>query len=225
MSRIGLLFAFLIVPAALCAQVATPPAGQPETKPIGLILGKIAWCGGTTPPASLQAARPCELGDVLHVPVTNLDEWMSAAKDKNKLPDLVLVLNGRVLKGLSPYQDGSDGKLIDFDLRRLSEADPDGKENRAGWTALLSGSKYANILDVAVALGGVPPNFGGAKVAFNASPNCKPFPSRPSWPRCWWLSFFWRAKAISSGTRPLPRVSPAGPIVSPVAKWRGGSSS
>ena len=162
MSRIGLLFALLIVPVALSAQVATP-----------LILGPVAWCGGTTPPKSLQSSRPCELGDVLHVAVTNLDVWMSADKDKNKLSDLVLVLNGRVLKGLSPYQDGSDSKLIDFDLRRLSDADPDGKENRAGWTALLSGSKYANILDVAVALGGVPPNFGGAKVAFNAFPRAQ----------------------------------------------------
>jgi hypothetical protein len=95
---------------------------------------------------------------------------MSDAKDKNKLSDLVLVLNGRVLKGLSPYQDSSDDKLIDFDLRRLSDADPDGKENRAGWTALLSGSKYSKILDVALALGGSPPNFGGARVAFNAFP-------------------------------------------------------
>ncbi|MGC2398252.1 MAG: hypothetical protein WA510_00650 [Acidobacteriaceae bacterium] len=102
----------------------------------------------------------CELGDSVVVTVSNLSQWMANKNDPQKL---ILVLNGRVMKGLSasgPTTQQPDE--LRFDLKRMDlvQGDPDSQSNRDAWNALLGRTKGRQTLNVGVALAGNPPYFG-----------------------------------------------------------------
>ena len=115
-----------------------------------------------------QLAKPksvCGLGDVLMLHFPNLKDWIKdpAAAGKNKTDDLVLVLNGRVMKGLKPIGPCTDDDKVPFQLNRLNQADND---NRDAWSAILSKAKQDIALSVAVALNGAAPCCGGPSIRF-----------------------------------------------------------
>ena len=115
------------------------------------------------------AQKVCRLGDTLYVAFGNLQDWTKAAPGTNKPQSLVLVLNDRVLKGLTARGPNSDYKELAFDLTRLGTDDPDGKDNRAAWDAILA--KGSQNVSVGVALGGAAPFFGGLKVWLQVFPS------------------------------------------------------
>lgn len=142
--------------------VIVPSASK---KPVDLTLAGEAQCRDAK-----GQAKKCELGDTVFVGFTNLREWMDDS-DKNKPKDLVLVLDSRVMKGLSPRGPDTQYKELEFDLERLNADQADGKDNRDAWNALLSRSKGSRTLSVSVALGGNPPYSGPATVAFQVFPS------------------------------------------------------
>lgn len=106
----------------------------------------------------------CRLGSTLFVGITNLKDWMA---DSNNHPsDLTLVLNGRVMKGLTAR--GPDGSYsgLQFDLKMLDGTGPDHADNRDAWSALITELRSNSTLHVAVASGGNPPFWGSAAVTF-----------------------------------------------------------
>ncbi|MBI3679593.1 MAG: hypothetical protein HY235_04275 [Acidobacteria bacterium] len=120
---------------------------------------------------AMGRTRNCQLGDTIFIGFTNLREWMNAEPDRNRPKDLVLVLDGRVMKGLTPRGPDTQYKELAFDLRRLDGDQPDSKENRDTWNVLLSRSKGTGTMSVGVALGGNPPNFGAASITFQTFPS------------------------------------------------------
>jgi hypothetical protein len=83
----------------------------------------------------------------------------------------VLVLNDRVMKGLKARGPDTSFKELEFDLKRLDGDEPDSKENRDAWSALLSRSKGNRTVEVSVALAGNPPYFGPATATVQAFPS------------------------------------------------------
>jgi hypothetical protein len=75
------------------------------------------------------------------------------ANTKNKPEDLVLVLDGRVMKGLKAGGLNTSYQALEFDLKRLSGADADSVANRAAWAELLSRSESTRRMAVGVAFG------------------------------------------------------------------------
>src|ERR1017187_10596108 len=71
--------------------------------------------GGAQPTNGNAQSKICEPGDTLAVSFTNLREWM--ADPKNKPSELVLVLDGRGMKGLTPRGPDTQYKELAFDLR------------------------------------------------------------------------------------------------------------
>ncbi|HWZ43038.1 MAG TPA: hypothetical protein VNW97_06155 [Candidatus Saccharimonadales bacterium] len=153
----------LLMVCAMQSTVAQQPA-PPEKTP-DLIVEK-AYCGE----AGL-AHDLCELGDTLHVSFTNLQKWMEADSAKNKPAALVLVLDGRVMKGISARGPKTDFKELDFDLKFLDTTETDSKDNVAAWTALLSNAKHKRTLNVSVALAGNPPYAGSAAITLQVFPS------------------------------------------------------
>ena len=134
-------------------------------KGLDLLLANDAQCRD-----SKEQPKRCELGDTLFVGFTNLREWI-ADSDKNKPGDLVLVLDGRVMKGLKPRGPDIQYRELAFDLRRLDGDQPDSKDNRDAWNALLSRTKGEKTISVGVALGGMPPYFGPANAMVQVYPS------------------------------------------------------
>jgi hypothetical protein len=93
------------------------------------------------------------------------------ADPRNKPSDLVLVLDGRVMKGLTPRGPDTQYKQLAFDLKRLDGDQPDSKANRDAWNALLSRAKSNLTISVGVALGGNPPYFGPATARIQVFPS------------------------------------------------------
>jgi hypothetical protein len=158
-------------PSAVSGAAAVAPGGSSvavptaSNKPVDLTLAPEAHCRDAQ-----GQAKKCELGDTVFVAFTNLREWM-ADLDNNKPKDLVLVLNGRVMKGLTPRGPDTQYKELAFDLARLDSGQVDSKENRDAWGALLSRSKWSLAVSAGVALGGNPPYFGPATVTFQVFPS------------------------------------------------------
>lgn len=99
----------------------------------------------------------CELGDRITVSVDkdSLSQWTKAGNDPKKL---VLILNGRMLKGVygDPPSDGKED--FKFDLKRLA----DNEENRKAWNALLSRAKAKTSMTLSVGLENKPVSYGEA---------------------------------------------------------------
>jgi hypothetical protein len=164
-------FHALAVPAfaawTLLAQqpVAAPPGTTPPPAPkVDLALN-----GAQCRDSNKQPKNTCELGDTIAVGFTNLREWM-ADDSKNRTRDLVLVLDGRVMKGLPSRGPYTTYKELEFDLKILDASQTDSAGNRSAWSALLSRSKGNRYIDVGLALGGNPPYIGPATVKFQVFP-------------------------------------------------------
>jgi len=152
-------------PAAAAPAPGVAAAAAPK-KAVDLILASKAGCRDAN-----RQPKICELGDTILVGFTNLREWMEAEPDKNKPEDLVLVLDGRVMKGLTPRGPDTQYKELAFDLDRLSGDQPDSQGNRDAWNALLSRSKGNRTITVGVAIGGNPPYFGPATAMVQVFPS------------------------------------------------------
>lgn len=154
----------------------TAPPSQPE-KPITpesapppatvkvdrLILSGAAYCGD-------DAAKPkdCRLGDPLFIGFTNLRDWIASG---GKTSDLNLVLNDRVVKGLSPVGLNNTNSGLTFDLNRLDGTQSAGPDNRDTWNVVVRQLRGSPNLRVGVAAGTNPPFDGSATVRFNVFPS------------------------------------------------------
>jgi hypothetical protein len=119
----------------------------------------------------------CRLRNTLVVTFKNLDQWRTDPKAKGNDPSqLLLVLNGRVMKGISATgPDTGQPNQLRFRLTRMDLLDGDqtSKDNRDAWSTLLSGSKREKRVAVGVSLGGNPPYIGTASIAFDVLPSTK----------------------------------------------------
>jgi hypothetical protein len=170
------------------ASVATPSA------PVELDLGRVD-CLTPAGKAQTWMNRPlCRFGDQIVLTFSNLAEWQKDPAAKNDPSSLLLVLNGRVMKGLPAMGPGApppdsqkpgaansadataiganppESKLagLRFDLRRLDlvQDDKDTTDNRDAWNALLGRSKGTIGFTVGVAPGGKPPYIGSIPIFF-----------------------------------------------------------
>src|SRR6266852_4201800 len=163
LNKASLILAVLLV-CTMQSAIAQQPAPVPEKAP-DLVVEK-AYCRDASLTNDL-----CELGDTLHVSFANLQKWMEADSAKNKPAALVLVLDDRVMKGISARGPKTDFKELGFDLKFLETSETDSKDNGAAWTALLSKAKSKRTLNVSVALGGNPPYAGSATMTLQVFPS------------------------------------------------------
>lgn len=146
---------------------ALAAAGAPAPhKPVDLALTGEAQCRD----AKMQPKTACELGDTVAVGFANLRDWM-ADDPRNRPQALVLVLDDRVMKGLTARGPDTQFKELEFDAKILDAGQTDSKENRDAWSALLSRSKGNRSISVGVALGGNPPYFGPATLTVQVFPS------------------------------------------------------
>lgn len=115
-----------------------------------------------------QHPEPCRIHRVLVVGFDNLKDWM--ADSNNRLSDLVLVLNGRVMRGLTSRGPVTDFKQLQFDLNVLDGTGQDHVDNRDSWNVLIPEMRDSKLVHVAVATGGKPPYSGTVDVAFQVFP-------------------------------------------------------
>jgi hypothetical protein len=124
----------------------------------------------------------CRLGDTMVLTFSNLTEWKNDASAKGNDPaSLMLVLNGRLMKGLpargpsqpivsgasnAAMQPGANQVFYDLKYLDLVQDDQDSSDNRNAWTALFGRSKGSIKLAVSVAAGGKPPYIGSRTVTF-----------------------------------------------------------
>ena len=118
----------------------------------------------------------CSLGSTIVLTFSHLTEWTTKENDPQKL---VLILNGRVMKGLTPVGPATQHPdELRFDLKRMDlvQGDSDSQANRDAWTALLSRTQRRQVLNVGVALGGNPPYYGTVPLlpAFDVFPQYWP---------------------------------------------------
>ena len=83
----------------------------------------------------------CGLGKTIVLTFKNLADWTtgtSATEKPNRAQDIVLLLNGKMLKGVTPTPSGTNE--LQFELKRLDlvTGDQDSVDNRATWNALMS---------------------------------------------------------------------------------------
>lgn len=163
-------------PAASPTSQAPPPSAQvpipsPSPGPAAattavptdrLLFSPDAYCG------SDKNRHSCRLGDTLFVGFTNLREWMGVST--NHVSDIVLVLNGRVMAGLTSRGPDDSYKGLQFDLKRLEGEGVANQSNRDTWNALIPELRTDGTLHVAVASGGRPPFWGSADVRFQVFP-------------------------------------------------------
>ena len=124
-----------------------------EKKDVALII-KDAKCGDK------GDKTDCELGDRITVLVDkdSLSQW-TKADPKNDPKKLVLILNGRMLKGVYGDPPSAGKENFRFDLKRL----PDNEENRKAWNTLLSRSKGRSRMTLSMGLEDKPPSYGEAE--------------------------------------------------------------
>lgn len=135
------------------------PAGSDH-----LIFSSVAYCGSDTSPKSV-----CRFGDTLFVGFTNLREWMEVST--NQVSKVTLVLNGRVMSGLTSRGPDQSYRGLAFDLRRLEGNQVFDQENRDAWNVIVSELRVDPNLHIGVASGGNPPFWGSANVIFKVFPN------------------------------------------------------
>jgi hypothetical protein len=155
--------------ATAAAGAPAPGAVAPATIPDLMLTEARCGEGGALPANGNAQSKTCEPGDTLVVSFSNLREWM--ADPRNKPSALVLVLDSRVMKGLTPRCPDTQYKQLAFDLKRLDGDQPDSKANRDAWNALLSRAKSNLTISVGVALGGNPPYFGPATARIQVFPS------------------------------------------------------
>ena len=149
------------------AQPRHPPAVQAPAQPAApvdrLVFATNAYCG-----TSSRQRKECRLGDTLFVGFSNLRQWMAAST--NRPSDIVLVLNGRILKGVTSHGPDDTYSGLEFDLQRLDGDDPVAQANREAWNELIEQLRDDHTLEVAVASGGNPPFWGSTKLQFDVFP-------------------------------------------------------
>lgn len=157
--------------AAAKAQAAE---AQESKQPVVLNL-KSATCYKTdkkSPDKLLPA--DCELGKNIVLTFVNLVDWgKDASATANKPQNLVLSLNGRLLKGVTPAPAASgDPNELQFELKRLDpvEGDQDSIDNRATWNALMSKAMLRQMVQVGVVLAGNPPASAPDRIIFRILP-------------------------------------------------------
>ena len=173
----GLLLASsLVTHSAIAFQTASTTTQPQQGQPPVIAPGSVARLIFPTPTASSAYCGPdvahkesCRLGSTLFIGFTNLKDWM--ADSKNHLSDIVLVLNGRVMKGLISRGPDDSYSGLQFDLRMLDGTGPDHIDNRDTWNTLITELRGNSTLHVAVASGGNPPFFGTADVTFQVFPS------------------------------------------------------
>jgi hypothetical protein len=132
---------------------ATPADGQPNLS------------------ASCSPNEGCRLGSALTL-------HFNQPPDKNTTQTLELMLDGRVMKGLTPRgpllpDKDAKGVVLTFDLKRLPSDSPDAKANHDAWNAVLSAG-YHRDLGVGVAQSGKPVDGVNSTIGFNALPSWWP---------------------------------------------------
>jgi hypothetical protein len=129
-----------------------------------LVLTGEAYCGfGET------RKKECHLGDHLYVGFRNLKTWMD--NSANRVSDVALVLNGRVMRGIPSSGPDSSYNYLEFDLKRLEDEQSESKQNREEWNTLISDIRADHRLHIRVAAGGNPPYWGPeATVPFKILP-------------------------------------------------------
>jgi hypothetical protein len=129
-----------------------------------LILSGQAYCGfGET------RMKVCHLGDHLYVGFKNLKAWMD--NSANRVSEVALVLNGRVMRGITSSGPDSSYNYLEFDLKRLEDEQSESKENREEWNTLMSDVRADHRLHIRVAAAGNPPYWGPeATVPFKILP-------------------------------------------------------
>jgi hypothetical protein len=162
----------LAAQSAHAADQATPAqAGSPATanamngpSTTELVLTGEAYCGfGET------RKKECHLGDHLYVGFRNLKTWMD--NSANRVSDVALVLNGRVMRGIPSSGPDSSYNYLEFDLKRLEDEQSESKQNREEWNTLISDIRADHRLHIRVAAGGNPPYWGPeATVPFKILP-------------------------------------------------------
>ncbi len=148
--------------SAFSPQAAQAPA-QPPAPVDRLVFATNAYCG--TPS---RQRKECRLGDTLFVGFSNLRQWMGVST--NHASDIVLVLNGRILKGVTSHGPDDTYSGLAFDLQRLDGDDPVAQANREAWNELIEQLRDDHTLEVAVASGGNPPFWGSTKLQFDVFP-------------------------------------------------------
>lgn len=129
-----------------------------------LVLTGEAYCGfGET------RNRECHLGDHLYVGFRNLKAWMD--NSGNRVSEVALVLNGRVMRGIPSSGPDSSYHYLEFDLKRLEDEQSESKQNREEWNTLISDIRADHRLHIRVAAAGNPPYWGPeATVPFKILP-------------------------------------------------------
>ncbi len=89
---------------------------------------------------------------------------------RNRLDDLALVLNGRVVKGLVSSGPDITYSGLRFELKILDGTGPSHIDNRDAWNALITELRSDPTLSVAVASGGNPPFSAATQVTFQIFP-------------------------------------------------------
>ena len=116
----------------------------------------------------------CELGKNIVLTFDNLVAWSKdPTATANKPQNLVLLLNGKLLKGVTPAPSSSgDPNELQFELKRLDavEGDQDSTDNRATWNALMGRAMLRQMVKVGVVLAGSPPSSARGLVIFRILP-------------------------------------------------------
>jgi hypothetical protein len=146
------------------AGVSGTPTAMNHPATTELILSGQAYCGfGET------RKNECHLGDHLYVGFRNLKEWMD--NSANRVSDVALVLNGRVMRGITSSGPDSSYSYLEFDLKRLEDEQSESRTNREEWNTLIKDVRADHRLHVRVAAGGNPPYWGPeATVPFKILP-------------------------------------------------------
>jgi hypothetical protein len=118
-----------------------------------LVLSGEAHCGTDD-----TTKKECRLGDHLYVGFRNLKAWMDSNPDK--VPQVALVLNGQLIRGVASSGPDDSYKYLKFDLARLDDDKEDSKQNRLEWNSLMADLRGDNKLHVRVASAGGPPFSG-----------------------------------------------------------------
>jgi hypothetical protein len=152
---------------------ATTLFGQPATDP-GLSQAECRLYDRYSP--DKYSRVDCSLGATVVVTFSHLTEWTTKENDPQKL---LLILIGRVMKGVTPIGPATQHPdELRFDRKRMDlvQGDPDSQANRDAWTALLSRAQRRQVLNVGVALAGNPPYYGTVPLlpAFDVFPQYWP---------------------------------------------------
>ena len=131
------------------------------------------------PPASGGDKSVCSVGRNIYLFFDNLTDWakgISGAGKPNRIQDIALSLNGKILKGVPAIPAGDN--VLQFQLNRLDliAGDQDTQDNRAAWNALMSRAKFSSR---PIGVGVVMPD-GTSLAAKQAVVNLRDFPDY------WW---------------------------------------